>query len=165
MVERGPFPLRGGMADGAVLRKACSRMVGIGSGLEGGTMAANALRACSAEGIARVALQTRHARVGSGKCETRPAMIELRTSPLSSRMTDRAILRKTRGCMIWVGGVLKGWTMTGNARRTGSSENSTHVALGTVDTDMGSRQRKAGLIVFELGATPLLSGVTSLAIG
>lgn len=165
VVECRPFPLGGGMADGAVLREACSRMIGIGSGLECGTMAANALSACSGEGIARVALQTCDANVGSRQRESCPTMIELRASPLGRRMTNRAILRETCGHMIRIGRVLKRRTMTGNARRTGSGENATHVTLGTVDADMGSRQREAGLIVFELGPTPLLSGVAGLAIG
>ena len=91
-------------------------------------------------------------------------MIEYRASPLRGCMANRAILRQARGHMIWIGRVLKRQTVTGNARRTCSGENATHVTLGTVDADMGSRQREASLIVFEFGATPLLRGVTGLAI-
>lgn len=153
------------MADGAVLREACSRMIGIGSGLECWTVATDALSACSGKRVTRVALQTRDANVRSREWETCPTMIKLCPSPLGGRMTNRAILRETRRCMVRIGGVLKRRTMTGNTRRTRSGENATHVALGTIDVDVGSSQREASLIVFKLGATPLLRGVAGLAIG
>lgn len=128
-------------------------------------MATDALSACSGECVSRVALQARDAPVGSRKWESCSSVIELRASPLGRRMTNRAILRETCGHMVRVGGVLKCWTMTGNARRTRSGEHTTHVALGTVHADMGSCQREASLIVFKLGTTPLLRGVAGLAIG
>jgi len=55
--------------------------------------------------------------------------------------------------------------MTGNACRTRSGENTPHVALGTINVDMGPCQREASLIVFKLRATPLLRGMAGLAIG
>lgn len=153
------------MADRAVLRKTRRSVIGICCGLKRWKMAADALSACSGERITRVALQTGDANVRARQRESCPTMIEYRASPLGSCMTNRAILRETCGHMIRIGGVLKGWTVTGNARRTCSGENATHVALGTVDADMGSRQWEASLIVFKLSATPLLCSVAGLAIG
>ena len=153
------------MADRAVLRKTRRSVIGICCGLKRWKMAADALSACSGERITRVALQTGDANVRARQREARSTMIELRASPLGRRMTKRAILRETCGHMIRIGGVLEGWTMTGNARRTRSDENATHVTLGTIDVDVGPCQREASLIVLEPRATPLLSGVAGLAIG
>ena len=164
MVESRPFPLSGGMADRAVLREACGYMIGIGGSLKRRTMTTDALGTCSGVDIAAVALQARHTRVGSSEWETCPAMIKLCTSPLARCMTNRAILRETCGDVIRISSVLERGAMTGNARRTRSSENPTHVTLGAIDVDMGSCQGKASLVVFKLGATPLLRGVASLAI-
>ena len=138
VVEDSPSPLSSRMADGAILRKTRCSMIGICCGLKRRKMATDALSACSAERVARVALQTRDANVGPRQWEARSTMIKLRASPLARCMTNRAILRETRRCMVWIRGVLKRWTMTGNARRTCSCENTTHVTLGTIDADMGS---------------------------
>jgi hypothetical protein len=153
------------MADRAVLRKTRRSVIRICCGLKRWKMAADALSARSGKHITRVALQTGDANVRARQRESCPTMIEYRASPLGSRMTNRAILRETCGYMVRIGGILEGWTMTGNARRTRSGENPTHVTLGTIDVDMGSCQREASLIVFEPRATPLLSGVAGLAIG
>lgn len=153
------------MADRAVLRKTRRSMIGIRCGLKRWKMAADALSARSGKRVTCVALQTRDANVGSRQREARSTMIELRASPLGRRMTNHTILRETCGHMIRIGRVLEGWTMTGNARRTRSGENTPHVTLRTIDIDMGACQREASLIVFKLGATPLLRGVAGLAIG
>ena len=112
-----------------------------------------------------MALQTAHVDVSARERKARcRVVVECSPFPLSSGMADGAILRKTRCSMIGICCGLKRRKMATDALSACSGERVARVALQTRDANVGSRQWEASLIVFKLGATPLLRGVAGLAI-
>jgi len=164
VIELRPGPLRGGVADSAILREARRHVVRVGRLLIVGQVARTALRGQACVLARRVALRAGHRHVRSGQREFRFAVIELRPGPLRGGVADGAVLRESRCHVVRVGGLLIVGQVARTALRGQACVLARRVALGTRQRHMRSGQRELRFAVIELRPGPLRGGVADSAV-
>ncbi len=165
VIELRARPLRGRVADRAVLREARRGVIGIGGRVVIGQVAA--LAGGQRAGILAVdmALRALHRGVGSGQRELGGRIvIELRALPLRRRMAYGAILGEARRHVVGIGGaaVIGQVAAFAGGQRTGIL--AADMALRALHRRVGPGQREPCLVVVELCALPLRGRVTDRAV-
>lgn len=105
VIEGSSQPLRGGVTELAGLRETGRDVIGAGGGLVILQMAGNAIGADVGVVAISVTLQARDSGVRPGKRKLRQVVIEGRAVPGGSVMAGGAIVRKSRGHVVGVGGL------------------------------------------------------------
>lgn len=157
VVKFGPLPLRGAVAQRAVLREAGHHVIGIAGVVECGEMAGDTSAGRPSEDVVGMALGAadRGVRPGQRKLGAR-GVVELSPLPLRRGVAQRAILREAGRDMIGVARVVEAAQVTGDAGGGGSGKLVVLVAQRAGCGGVGSGQGKmSGRVVIELRARPL----------
>ena len=144
VIEFSPEPLRGGVAELAVLREAGRGVIGMGGGsvfLEVAGRTIRAERRVLAIGVAQSASR-RGVRAGQRKLGG--AVIELRPEPLRGGVASLAVLRESGGDVVRILGGLIIPEMAGGAGYVQAGVDATRMALQTGNRRVGSGKRELG---------------------
>ncbi len=144
VIERGPFPLRRGVARGAVLRKAGGRVIGTGRLLIIGQVAGRALSGSGGVCARRMALSACGLRVRAGQREAGPVVIERGSLPLRRRVACGAVLREAGGRVIGIGRLLIIGQVASRALGCGPGVCARRVALGAGRPECARRSARSG---------------------
>ena len=153
-----------GMAQGAILGEAGSRMIRIRSPVVGCQMACGTGSRRAGKSSRLVAEDALHARMSARQQESRGVMVECRACPPHRRMANRAILRKSGGRMIRIGCAVEFRQVARHAGFGSAGIGAVGMALQARGGRMGSRQREPGCAVIVSRALPL-SGIVALGAG
>ena len=152
VIEGGAFPLRGGVADGAILGKASRYVVGIRRSGVIGKVAANTRRRSSFVDVVLVTDSALQSCMRARQRELRRrCMVELCTLPLRGRMADRTVAREGGGDVIRVRCPVVVCDMAALAGSWGTFEDSVHMALGTLCGSVSAGERElcsCGMVEF-----------------
>ena len=107
MIELGPGPSRSGMAERTVLGKTSRLVIWIACVVVAGQMAGGASRAGAGKPPVRMAKSAADLNVGPGQQEASSAVIVGSSLPADSRMTQRAVLRKSGCSMLRIGRIFE----------------------------------------------------------
>ena len=165
VVEGGSSPIRGGVAELAILRKSSRRVIRIVRALVIGQVARIASRAEAFVDSARMALEAsrRHMLAGQRERGLR-GVIEFRSAPIDGGVALRAILRKPGSRMIRIGGALVVLQMTRIASHGQRGVLAAGMALHACSSDMRAGEWKLSRTVIKGGRHPRGSGVAQLAV-
>jgi hypothetical protein len=111
-----------------------------------------------------VTLGALHAAVSAREWELRSPVVELRSFPLSSRVTSCTILGETASYVVGVFRPLEVTQMAADALSRSGAELLPSMALRTNHRRMGPRQREARRTMVKLRAAPLLRCVALCAV-
>ena len=164
VVEFSAHPLRGVVAQGAILRESRGLVRRRIRPVVIVEMAGSTGRAGQAEIAVHVALRALHAGVRAGQRETSGRVVERRAGPLRGVVATRAILRESRGLVRRVSGSVVVGQVARDAGGAGQAEVIVHVALRALHAGVRAGQRETGRGVVEGRAGPLRGGVTAGAV-
>ena len=164
VIELGAQPLRGGVAELAVLREASGGVVRVLGRLEVGQVARVAGRAEGGVLSVGMALSARGGGVFASQRKLGCIVIELGAQPLRGRVAELAALRVTGRNMIRAGSGLIVLQMTRHAVGAQRRILPVGVTLGTRRGGVLAGQRKLRGAVIEGRAKPLRGGVAELAV-
>ncbi len=154
VIELRAEPLRGVVAQLAILREPGGEVIRIISSLVVLQMARRTGRAQSRILAARMALGTGHSGVFSGERELGGVVIEGSSQPPRGGVTELAGLRETGRQVIGAGGGLVILQMAGNAIGADVGVVAIGVALQARDSGVSSGEWELGQVVVECGAVP-----------
>lgn len=117
-------------------------MIGIGRALIGSLMARKTIHRRAGVLIVHVALIACDRQMRAGEREARAIVIEIRRLPGIVRMACTALLRKTRGHVIRIRGILEISLMARETIFRSSGKAAVHVTLSAIDCLVGAQQWK-----------------------
>ena len=165
VVERSPSPIRGGVAELAILRESSRGMVRIGGALVVLQVARIASGAEAFVDSARMALDATRRRVLPSERECGlGSVIEFRSGPIDRSVALRAILREASSGMVRIGGALVVLQVAGIASGGQRGVLAAGMALSASRGGVCAGQRKFGGAVIKGGRHPCRGGVAELAI-
>ena len=165
VIEGRSGPIRGGVAELAILRETGGDMVRIVGALVVLQVAGIAGGAQAFVDAARMALNASRGDVLAGQRERGlGGVIEFRAGPIDGGVALRAILREASGGVIRIGGALIVLQVAGIAGRGQRSVLAVGMALRARRGGMLAGERKLGGAVIEGGGHPCRGGVAQLAI-
>jgi hypothetical protein len=163
VIEYGSGPLRRAVTGLAGLRESCRDVIRIGRRLELGEVAGDAGRRQRRVLPVKVAAGASGCGVLAGQGESRGAVVERRSGPLSRAVTQRTILREARGRVIRVGRRLIQWQVARGTRGSEPRKLTTHVTAGASGRRMFSGERETGTRMIEGRRCPRRGSVAGLA--
>lgn len=122
VVERRSVPIRGVVAGLATGRETGGAVIRVRDGVVFVAVARVAACGRAAEGIVDVTVRAGDVLVGAGQRERGRAVIELRSVPLRGAVAKAAVLRKSRGRVIWTRSSVVVIQVAGTARRAEAGE-------------------------------------------
>ena len=151
------------MADFALLRNSCRRVIRTRRPLEILEVAGKACRSGQVVVSIRVALSAGHLGMSTGQRKCRFRMVESGRLPGGSRVTDLALLRDPSRRVIWICRSLEILEVARNACGRGDVEIAVRVALIALQLRVSAVQREADRIMIEVGRLPRGGRVAILA--
>lgn len=164
VIERCAGPIRGGVAQGAILRESYCDVTWIVRALEVLQVAGNAGRGERCVLIVDVTRGTGHRGVLAGQRKFSSVVVERGARPVGGAVTQGAILRERRRNVIRIGGALHVLQVAGNARRAERRVLIVHVAGQTGHGGVFAGQRKLGGVVVECRAGPIQGAMAERAV-
>ena len=128
VIERRAGPVRGGVADRAVLREAGRSVRRVGGDVVIGEVAVNSGAAGQAIVVVHVTLRALQTGMSASERKPRSGVIERRASPVRGGMAAAAILREVRGFMRRIVGIVVVRNVAVDAGPAGQVEVATHMA-------------------------------------
>ena len=165
VVKRRARPGSGVVALLASLREARSYVIGIGSVIEIGKVAAHAggIRAGQVVIVVDMALRALHGRMEAGEREPSRGMVKGRVQPVRRAVALFASLRECRSHVVGIGRSLEVLQVAAHTGSRGQVVIVVDVALRALQRRMRARERKPGVVVIEAGLCPRSRVVALLA--